>query len=75
MLKEIREGDELFICGSYEKKKILYRWADDEREPNYPSKGQCGFQKTNGPTVVFYELRNQYEKEEQPCEICGAPYS
>lgn len=64
----------LYCCGNYEKSKYDATFGR-VKEHNYPAKGQCGFQQTNGPSAVYNSTRARMVEEEKPCEACGRQYS
>lgn len=75
MLKDLKVGDSLYLCGTYTPSSRSYSFTNGIFERNYPSKGQCGFQKTRGPSVLFNETRAEYAESAKACEVCGKPYA
>lgn len=76
MLSQLKIGDELYVLGSYKKKKYDYNFTDGNFEDNLPKKGERGFQKRpNGESVKFYTYKEYCKKEEKPCEYCGKSYN
>lgn len=73
-LNELKIGDILYAKGEYKQAKYNTRLTSTF-EPNFPSKGQCGFQKRpDGDSVVFERCKEQHEVNRDCCEICNRPY-
>lgn len=76
MLRDLHVGDKLFALGSYEIHPNTYRFTDGTVPPNYPAKGQSGFQRReDGASVMFKQTRLLKIANRCPCEKCGRPYS
>lgn len=74
-LDELNVGDLLYCKGEYTKKPFNANLTDGGFEPNYPSKGQCGFQRRkNGVSVVFVAYGKTRRKNRDSCEMCGKQY-
>lgn len=73
-LGELKIGDMLYAKGEYKQSKCNSRLTNSF-EPNFPSKGQCGFQKRpDGDSVVFERCKEQHEVNKDSCELCNRPY-
>ena len=74
-LSELNIGDSLYLKDSYQKRLNSSRLTK-EFTPNYPKKGECGFQnKPTGDSVIFKTQRNLHKKNRDCCEMCGVEYN
>ena len=74
-LSQLKIGDKLYALGQYEINKEKYNFTDGNYTPNYPVKGQRGFQKREfGSSVVFLGIRLEKCDNAVSCEICGREY-
>lgn len=75
-LSDLKVGDVIYKCGSYEKDTTKYAFTNGNYKSNIPLKGQKGFQTNeNGDSVVYYRTRNEKLKAKCKCECCGVEYS
>ena len=76
MLRDLHVGDKLFALGTYEIHQNTYRFTDGTVPPNYPAKGQSGFQRRkDGASVMFKQTRLLKIANRCQCEQCGCSYS
>lgn len=74
-IKNLHNGDTIYVCGTYEKDKTHYLFTNGSFEDNYPRKGERGFQrKSNGASVIYKMTRENHIKQKDPCERCKTPY-
>lgn len=75
-LKNLHVGDKLFVCGGYDKRPNNYSLTNGNYKPNFPKRGQIGFQKhPDGPSVIYLSTREQMLNNRYPCEHCGRLYN
>ena len=75
-LAELNIGDSVYCMGKYDKDDTRYTFTNGEYTPNYPIKGQCGFQANfNGSSVTYYRERNRHIENRDCCEDCGKLWS
>ena len=69
-------GDEIYVCGQYEKNRTKYPFTDGNYDSNVPKPGEKGFQtRPDGATVVFNSVKTKHELQKDVCEQCGAKYA
>lgn len=68
-LSELKVGDEIFVKTGYKQEDTEYRFNIEGN--NYPTKGQCGFQKRDTSYTQLERYREEVASQKEVCDCCG----